>query len=208
MSECRAIGLIRDPQNKYNFGQMLKSQRNYMEMTQREVIRKARMNSSYPCYELGSAAPTSAVSLISLINVLEFSDNDIWKLYCMKDEPALREALMTDERISKIINRRKHDPSFGAAQTEKRSDLNMIYALATNTYIPHASSPTSPLSVRKETRVLDIAGGICNYHVNSGTGEIELVNFDDKTSLVTGVLDKESLGAFISELKELAKFLD
>lgn len=63
------------------------------------------------------------------------------------------------------------------------------------------------LSVRKEVRILELDGVACNYRVNTGTGDIELVSFDDRASLVEGLLDKTNLDAMIGELQMIRTLL-
>lgn len=63
------------------------------------------------------------------------------------------------------------------------------------------------LSIRKEVRILELDGVACNYRVNTGTGDIELVSFDDRASLVEGLLDKTNLDAMIGELQMIRTLL-
>lgn len=63
------------------------------------------------------------------------------------------------------------------------------------------------LSIRKEVRILELDGVACNYRVNTGTGDIELVSFDDRASLVEGLLDKSNLDAMIGELQMIRTLL-
>lgn len=63
------------------------------------------------------------------------------------------------------------------------------------------------LSIRKEVRILELDGVACNYRVNTGTGDIELVSFEDRASLVEGLLDKTNLDAMIGELQMIRTLL-
>jgi len=63
------------------------------------------------------------------------------------------------------------------------------------------------LSIRKEVRILELDGVACNYRVNTGTGDIELVSFDNRASLVEGLLDKSNLDAMIGELQMIRTLL-
>lgn len=63
------------------------------------------------------------------------------------------------------------------------------------------------LAIRKEVRILELDGVACNYRVNTGTGDIELVSFGDRASLVEGLLDKSNLDAMIGELQTIRTLL-
>lgn len=80
--------------------------------------------------------------------------------------------------------------------------------------IPAKPPITSPkvntvgvLSIRKEVRILELNGTICNYKVNTGSGEIELISFPDRASLVEGILDRRALDSMISELQSIRTLL-
>ena len=68
--------------------------------------------------------------------------------------------------------------------------------------VPAHAAPTSTLITLKEVRILDMEGLLCKYHVNQLSGDVEMVD-----GTVTGLLDKMSLQAFITELAEILEIL-
>ena len=61
------------------------------------------------------------------------------------------------------------------------------------------------LTVLKRREIVDLKGSSCCFRVDTGDNTVELV--DDGSSLVKGMLDKESLGIFIRELMQVHKML-
>lgn len=72
------------------------------------------------------------------------------------------------------------------------------------------ATDTSSVTLLKERRVvkiIDLEGQLCNYQINQQTGTIELVDYDDRVSMVRGFLDKDSIEVFIAELNELKELI-
>lgn len=59
------------------------------------------------------------------------------------------------------------------------------------------------LRVLDKTVVYSLGGTLCDYEVNTKSLNVEM-----KNGLITGIIDKESIGKFIEELKEIEKLLD
>ena len=61
------------------------------------------------------------------------------------------------------------------------------------------------MTVLKRREIIDLKGSSCCFRVDTGDNTVEML--DDSSSLVKGLLDKESLGVFIRELMQVYKML-
>ena len=62
------------------------------------------------------------------------------------------------------------------------------------------------LPVLKERRIVELQGDYCVYEVDTGDKSVIMKN-GEESALVTGMLDKESLGLFIRELMQIHRLL-
>lgn len=69
----------------------------------------------------------------------------------------------------------------------------------------HPRPKTSMLQIVSAKYVLD--GQICQYAVDTGAKTVELMDGKKMGGLVTGLLDTETICAFISELQEVASII-
>ncbi len=61
------------------------------------------------------------------------------------------------------------------------------------------------MPVLKKREIVDLKGSSCCFRVDTGDNTVEML--DDSSSLVKGLLDKESLGVFIRELMQVYRML-
>ena len=67
--------------------------------------------------------------------------------------------------------------------------------------------PAPLLETLREVRILDMKGSVCNYRVNTGDGSVEMLDPDNR-SMITGMLDKDSISVFIKELNQIWGLLE
>lgn len=183
---------------KRDFGNMILSQRNWLAAKQWLLSKKIGVSpNTISAWENGVTFPDSSDKIIKIIDALEFPENYIVKMY-KEGGDFVRKALMSDEKMRNLLDLRGLDSTdfSDVPDVKEEPTLNVKFSIPMKVNTP-------VLKERKVIKIIDLEGSICNYHVDQSSGMIELVDFDDRTSLIKGCIDKDSIDALITELVEL-----
>ena len=138
---------------------------------------------------------------------LDVSVNTVYRYIGRKSEAVKRAAVQGKPcPVPNPLHLEEEKPAIERAMKEEKKVEKPAQKVVEGPQIRSSEQYETNLPVLKERRIVELQGDYCVYEVDTGDKSVIMKN-GEESALVTGMLDKESLGLFIRELMQIHRLL-